>query len=256
MSLAIFDVEMILHRAIAASEKEIEWAPDEWTYTVRLGDAKAQILDELNAARATVPTHTPALALGDSYSFRYFVWPGYKSSRKKVRKPAGFGALRKWLEAAADTHGFGVLQAPQVEADDVIGLYAGPGDVIVSGDKDLRTVPGLHLIDGEVVEILPPEADLAFLTQTLTGDTSDGYPGCPGCGDTGAAKALKGIDPDNFRAMWEAVLEAYKKAGKSETDALIQARCARILRQGEYDWDRGIPKLWTPPLPSRCAAVE
>jgi DNA polymerase-1 len=257
MALAILDIEMILHRAICAAEQEIEWAPNEWTYNVRLGQAKSAVLEEINAVRSVLPDHQLAIALGDSYSFRYFIWPEYKAARKKLRKPAGFSALLDWLTSAADTHGFAVLKMPQVEADDVIGLYAGPGDVIVSGDKDLMTVPGLHLDeDHQVYEISKKEADRKFFRQVLTGDTSDGYPGCPKVGEVNANKLLDPFfcsDPaePNPLEVWEAILGAYAKAGLRPVDALIQARCARILRPGEYDWERNAPRLWSPPVASR-----
>ena len=257
MAQAILDIEMILHRAICAAEVEIEWAPDDWTYSVRLGQAKSAVLKEINAVRSVLPDHQLAIALGDSYSFRYFIWPEYKAARKKLRKPAGFGALRDWLTSAADTHGFAVLRVPHVEADDVIGLYAGPGDVIVSGDKDLRTVPGLHLDeDHQVYEIGRVEADRRFFRQTLTGDTSDGYPGCPKVGDVSADKLLdplyrEGDAGPNPLEVWEVILGAYAKAGLRPVDALIQARCARILRPGDYDWERNAPRLWCPPVAFR-----
>lgn len=258
MSIAILDVEIILHRAISVAVYEFEWAPDEWTYNVRLGEAKAHILSDIDKVRATAPTHDLALALSDSYSFRYFVWPGYKSNRRDRRKAAGFGALKAWLVAAGDTHGWKILRLPQVEADDVMGLYAGNGDLIVSGDKDLRTVPALHLDPdtGEIEEVTTAAANLLFWKQTLTGDTSDGYPGCPGMGEASANKLLSGLDPGDTSAAWEAIVGAYEKKNLTERDALVQARCARILRPGEYDTERMIPKLWKPPLRLASAAVQ
>lgn len=258
MSLAILDVEIILHRAINVAVYEFEWAPDEWTYNVRLGEAKAHILDDIDRVRAAAPTHELALALSDSYSFRYFIWPGYKSNRRDKRKIAGFGALKAWLVAAGETHGWQALRFSQVEADDVMGLCAGHGDLIISGDKDLKTVPGLHLdpATGEVDEVVTTAANRLFWQQTLTGDASDGYPGCPGMGDVSANKLLDGLDLADGGAAWEAIVGAYEKKGLTEKDALIQARCARILRPGEYDHERGIPKLWKPPLRLQRAEVQ
>jgi hypothetical protein len=44
------------------------------------------------------------------------------------------------------------------------------------------------------------------------------------------------------------VLAAYAKKGYAEPYVIAQARCARILRTGEYDHDKGIPLLWNPPV--------
>ncbi|HUW45651.1 MAG TPA: hypothetical protein VMW50_07620, partial [Dehalococcoidia bacterium] len=61
----------------------------------------------------------------------------------------------------------------------------------------------------------------------------------------GAKKILeKAEDP------WEAILEAYIKAGQTEEDALRNTRLARILRPGEYNSTTKEPILWTPPLSS------
>ena len=42
-------------------------------------------------------------------------------------------------------------------------------------------------------------------------------------------------------------MEAYEKKHLSREYALQMARCARILRVGEYDLDNERPLLWQPP---------
>jgi DNA polymerase-1 len=75
--------------------------------------------------------------------------------------------------------------------------------------------------------------------QTLTGDKTDGYPGLEGIGPVKADKILK-------EGTYEEVLQAYRNAGFNDEFALSQARCARILRHGEYDWATKEIKLWNP----------
>ena len=87
--------------------------------------------------------------------------------------------------------------------------------------------------------------DAAFYSQVLTGDTADGYPGCKGIGPVAASKAL--ADCKTEEDMWLAVQRAYLKAGHPVDFAVQMARCARILRPGEYDHNRRMPRLWTPP---------
>ena len=118
--------------------------------------------------------------------------------------------------------------------------------MIVSVDKDMLTLPGLHLRDGELVEISRLEADRNFYRQVLTGDASDNYPGCPGVGPVGADKLLAGCSTEV--EMWDEVLKAFLKKGFGEVYAKTQARCARILRAGEYDLTSGTPLLWSPPV--------
>lgn len=243
---ALIDAEYYLYRAAAGSEIEVEWADDDWTYLCRHGDAQAAFQDTIGEFRDTLPDHQPVLVFGDRVSFRYGVWPQYKGNRKKYRRPAGYRQLIEWVSKAAQARGWKVAKLTDVEGDDVLGILCEPGDVIVSVDKDLLTVPGLHLRDGEVIEVSKVEADLNFFAQVLTGDASDNYPGCPGYGPVTAQKALAGCTTEV--EMWQEVLKAFEKKGYCEPYALAQARCARILRAGEYDLTAGTPLLWSPPV--------
>jgi DNA polymerase-1 len=147
------------------------------------------------------------------------------------------------------------MRRPGLEADDILGILA-TGDikafdgpkVVCSSDKDMRTFAcnlynWMKPKDGIVV-IDPLAADRAFLTQVLTGDSVDGYPGVPGIGPVKAAKLLDGL---TLFEAWPVIVKAYEKKGLTEDDALAQARCARILRTEDYDFDKKEPILWTPP---------
>ena len=167
-----------------------------------------------------------------------------------------------------------------LEGDDLIGIHATKphkGErVVYSADKDLKTVPGLHWCpeDGEVIEVSKYDADTKFFEQVLTGDPTDNYAGCPGVGIKGATEFLdepfnlvnqtrtlksgpnKGqeriswvkepLEVHNYADVWEGIVSHFHKAGLTERDALIQARCARILRHGEYDFKKKKVILWTP----------
>jgi len=238
---ALIDADYFLYRSAAGSEYEFEMAPDVWTYLCRITDAKDSFEAEINRIKDITPDHEIALVLGDRTNFRYAIYPEYKSNRRKYRRPAGYNALREWAIEA-----WSALTLPNVEGDDVLGVMAEEGDVIVSRDKDLRTIPGLHL-DGEgIIEVNQWEADFNFYTQVLTGDATDGYPGCKGVGAVGARKILLACrTPEE---MWLNTLIAYDKAGHSVEYAIQMARCARILRPGEYDQNKQAPILWCPPV--------
>ena len=242
----LIDTEVYLYRAAAGSEKEMEWAPDDWTYVCRHGDAKATFQDTIAEIRDTLPDHSPVLVFSDRGSFRYGIWPQYKANRKKYRKPAGYAALQEWVSNVALSWGWEVVKLPEVDGDDVLGILCEPGDVIASSDKDMLTIPGLHLRDGLIHEVSRGEADLNFYTQVLTGDAADNYPGCPGFGPVTAKKALLGCVTE--QQLWGQVLASYEKKGYSEPYVIAQARCARILRTGEYYHEKGIPLLWVPPV--------
>lgn len=238
---ALIDAEVYLYPAIATAEFEVEFQPDMWTYVCNHSDAKTTFDNDISKVIEVLPDAEIILVFGDSTNFRYAVYPEYKSGRRRYRKPAGYSALRQWAMDSWPSKLF-----TGVEGDDGLGLLARGGDVIVSRDKDLKTIPGLHLRDGTLEEITEHQANLAFYTQALTGDSTDGYPGCPGIGPVSAAKVLAGCNTE--LEMWLAVLEAYQKAGKSYEFALQMARCARILRPGEYDRDRKQAVLWNPPV--------
>ena len=70
--------------------------------------------------------------------------------------------------------------------------------------------------------------------------------GCPKYGEVAARKALAECHTE--QSMWEKVLECYLKSGLDGEFALAQARCARILRTGEYDLKAQTPVLWNPPV--------
>ena len=151
--------------------------------------------------------------------------------------------MRKWIE---DTHHS--ISYPNLEADDVIGINA-TGEhknncVIVSGDKDMRTIPApqVCIVDDQIEIIDEDTADYNFCTQVLKGDSSDGYSGLVGCGTVKAARVL--TDKKKLNEQWEAVLREYTRAKYSIDDAYHQARLARILREGEYNYATNKPKLW------------
>lgn len=242
----LIDTEVYLYRAATASEFEVEWDTDDWTYLCRHGDAQAAFQDIIGEIRDTLPDHQPVLVFSDRISFRYGVWPQYKANRKKYRKPAGYRSLIEWVHKAGPARGWDVVKLPDIEGDDVLGVLYEEGDVIVSIDKDMLTIPGLHLRDGEVLQVNQLEADRNFYTQVLVGDAADNYPGCPGYGPVTAEKALAECTAE--MEMWQTVLAAYAKKGLAEPYVVTQARCARILRAGEYDLTAQAPLLWNPPV--------
>lgn len=114
--------------------------------------------------------------------------------------------------------------------------------IMVSDDKDLKTVPGklYRPMADEQLEISEAEADKNFFTQVLTGDATDGYKGIPGIGPK-KAEAILGSRPH-----WGAVEQAYIKAGMTRDDAIQQARLARILRWSDWHEEIQEIRLWTP----------
>lgn len=129
----------------------------------------------------------------------------------------------------------------------------------------MKTIPS-NIWDGEALfAISEAEADYNHLYQTLIGDTTDGFKGCPGIGPKKAEVILEGMLSDETKDCpqglgcvgclrcctsahaWPLVVAAYAKMGLKETDAITQARLARILRWTDWDNEAKTPILWTPP---------
>jgi 5'-3' exonuclease len=186
-------------------------------------------------------------------NFRLGVDATYKNNRQLSRKPLCYAQLRGDIETDYRCKNFIGL-----EADDVMGIVATSPKIkaqriIVSQDKDMKTIPTTVWNGKDLVTYSEDEANYWHLYQTLVGDITDGYKGCPGVGAVKAEKLLKAmpegpIDPEISHGewMWWQVLAAYEKAGLTEADAITQARLARILRWSDWDNEKKEPILWTP----------
>lgn len=181
-------------------------------------------------------------------NWRKGILPSYKANRNPKAKPTALPYLRDWV-----TKTWGAKQKEALEADDVCGIYltnphlcAGYEKVVVSIDKDLHTIPGLHYNPmrdrpgDEPLEITLDKANYNHFFQTICGDSVDNYKGCPGVGKVGATKALD-ADPS-----WESVLAVYATKNLEERDALTQAQVARICRASDFNYKTQKVIPWTP----------
>lgn len=240
------DGDMLLYRAACLAEKEVKignlcylFADTEETKAIFV-DTTTKAIEDCMCKLMFNGKFTPILCFSGAHNFRKEVLPEYKLNRKDTRKPLSYWDVTEWIKQNYDC-----LTYDNIEADDIMGIKATEDpehSVILSGDKDLHSIP-VRVFDylrGELYHLTPEESERMFFTQTLTGDTTDGYKGCPGIGDVGAKKLL---DAD---CSWETVKNAYAKKGLPESYAIQQAQVARILRAGEYDFKEGVPILWKP----------
>ena len=198
-----------------------------------------------------------AMFFGSKENFRKKLSQEYKAHRKS-KKPLGYHALVNWCYQEYDC-----VDLPLIEADDTMGIYhtdsklnGGVETVMVSNDKDMRQIPGL-LYDhtrpeNGVVTITELDGAIWWATQTLVGDTADGYKGCPGIGIKGAEDLLSGSQTSKLKGLrlekylYKMVESIFLDKGLGKKDALLQARLSRILRKGEYDMKKEKPILWKP----------
>jgi DNA polymerase-1 len=262
----LIDADMTVHRICTAHEHEWHWTridendeeyPDQWAVKQsNLIDCEATLVATVAVLRQELEADRVILAFSDKTTnvFRKQFYPSYKGNRSgDAVKPLNFHLLKAFARRE-----YTVKEIPTLEADDVLGILH-TGDfklgetIIVSYDKDFLQLPGkFYQLQAKGVEegaprgvmhnITQAEADVFFLRQVLTGDPVDNYPGHKGFGAVGAEKVL---NPSlTLEENWSIIVGLFEKAGLTEEDALIQARCARLLRADEYDFKTNKITLW------------
>ena len=250
--LLLIDGDILVYETAASLEVPTDWGDDFWTLHCDAKAAKEQMVASIEAIKNDLKADEMIFALSNyDNPFRKLVLPSYKSNRKTVRKPVVWGEMRAYLKEH-----YVWKEKPGLEGDDILGILAtkpwfNRERIIVTIDKDLLTIPGLHYnmrkTELGVLEVTQAQADKMHMIQTLTGDPTDGYKGCPKVGKVGAEKILGDCEP-TYAAMWPHVVKAYAAAGLSEEVALQQARVARILRAEDWDFKNERVKLWEPKL--------
>jgi DNA polymerase I len=256
----LIDGDLLIYKAASAVERAEKWDDENWVLSANIEEAKDVYLGFLKHLGEKFDNPQVRVAFTKGRNFRYDLSASYKSNRKEVRKPMCLAELRDHVEYTMPS-----LSLPNLEADDILGIWATNGQIkdpiIVSDDKDMKTIPGRLYRQGEIIEVSEEEADYHWMYQTLVGDAADGYTGLPGCGPKGAEKVLDLTltplaDTTPLEAMWSAVVKAYEAKGLTEEDALLQARLSRILRASDWDTKKKEVKLWTPSAPSAAPTTS
>lgn len=247
--ILLLDGDIFAYQIASAAEVPIHWGDDLWTLHSDMEECRVKLEDRLLSIKDRLEADDFIVALSDTENFRKAVYPYYKANRLDKRKPLVLKPLREWIESTFNTY-----RRPGLEGDDVLGILStrkrksDEEFIIVSLDKDMKTIPGLLYNDGKpelgIRRVTPKEADYWFLFQTLTGDTTDNYPGCPGIGPKKATDILEGFT--TVQEFWPKVVAAYEKAKLTEEDAITMARVARILRAEDFNFKTKEVRLWTP----------
>ncbi len=248
---ALIDGDVFIFRAALLAEVPIEWTDDIWTLHANLNEAMSLFDGMCRTAVKETGATGFLIALSDVNNFRRMLLSSYKHNRRDKRAPMLRGKLRELIEAK-----YNCTAIPLLEGDDVLGIWATGSEVegeriIVSIDKDMKTLPCTYynIDDKRTLTFTETEADYNHLVQTLTGDTADGYPGCPGAGPVKAEKLLSPfLTKAGFDEVgaWAAVVAEYAKKGFGPEYALTQARVARICRASDYDFANKRPIPWKP----------
>jgi 5'-3' exonuclease len=263
---AVGEEEVILESEVSGHVESMLWSP--------LGRLLDQTIGRIDELAKQLKLDKTVVCITDSANWRTDVLPSYKSNRKGTRKPLGLN----WLKEQLADH-YESFKRPSLEADDVMGIlatwdgfYPDYRKIIVSEDKDMKTIPAWLYNPAKDFEPwlqTPEDADKFHLMQTLAGDITDGYDGCPSIGMGTAEELLdaglkfesyehvfktgarKGQSEIRWRKVesespWATVVSCYLKQGLTEESAIQQARVARICRSTDYDFRKKEVKLWLP----------
>ena len=214
-----------------------------------------------------------SFSCGRKDNYRRDFWPAYKAHRDGKPAPEHLRATIQWITDRYET-----IKKPRIEADDIMGVFMTRYNAAcVTKDKDLQSVPGMFWDPektGFPVTYTELDAHRNFCEQWLKGDSADNIPGIHRVGAAAATKFLDARKPDrwvqdimnyyieisNDQVKWKSKATGQQTSGSrsdlledkygwggghTEVYALSQARCVRILREGEVteDWE---PILWTP----------
>ena len=240
----LIDADWLIYSSCCSCEQDVKWDENLHTLHCDERDIHEMIDGRVEYYQKIAEDDDDVVMCFTQYpTFRHTIFPEYKANRKNRRKPLAFHAVIEQINQRYESVSYTGL-----EGDDVMALLATskkyPNPVIVSPDKDMRTVPCTLLANDDMELITKKKADRHWMIQALTGDTTDNYKGIPGCGPVTAEKILG--DAKTLPDMWNKVVEAYEKKKQTFADAVLTAQLARILRKGDYDFKTQEVTLWTP----------
>jgi len=192
-----------------------------------------------------------SLSCKRSENFRMKEWTKYKSNRDNMYTPEFLEDVRDYIKDSYE-----IKTLPNLEADDVLGIYASSGEgIAVTIDKDLRGVPGWHFNPNKEKEptlISDDEAYRFFCKQWMMGDSTDGIPGLWKIGPKKADKMLDEWAKEDWEDEIMSLYKSDKHKPRKNNDleypeiAIAMARCVQILTKDNYDRETDEIKLWSP----------
>ena len=241
----LIDADWLIYNSCCACEEDTRWTEHEHTLHSDERDIMNMIDNRIDVYKTIAGEKHDIVMCFTSYpTFRHEIFPEYKIHRIGKRKPL---ALRSVINNCKKI--YDCVSYPNLEGDDVLGLLATNGQyknpIIVSVDKDMRTIPCKLIAAEEVEHITEKKANRHWFQMSIAGDSTDGIVGVKGTGMVTATKLLADT-PDTIDALWSKVAETYTKKGYTLADAILNARLTRILREGDYDYNTGTVKLWNP----------
>ena len=240
----LVDADWLIYSSCCSCEQDIKW--NDYLHTLHCDEREIhEMIDSRIDYYQTIADDKGDVVMCFTQypTFRHQIFPDYKANRKNKRKPLALYAMVEQIKQRYESVSYTGL-----EGDDVLGLlatskrYSNP--IVVSPDKDMKTVPCTLIASDDMELITKKKADRHWMIQSLTGDSTDNFKGLIGCGPVTADKILG--DAKTLPDMWDKVVKAYEKKKQTFTDALLTARLSRILREGDFNYKTKEVELWTP----------
>ena len=240
----LIDADWLIYSSCCSCEQDIKWNENLHTLHCDERDIHEMIDSRIEYYQTIADDKSDVVMCFTEYpTFRHQIFSDYKANRKNKRKPLALYGIVKQIQQRYESVSYTGL-----EGDDVLGLlatskrYSNP--IVVSPDKDMKTVPCTLIASDDMELITKKKADRHWMIQSLTGDSTDNFKGLIGCGPVTADKILG--DAKTLPDMWDKVVEAYEKKKQTFADAILTARLSRILREGDFNYKTKEVELWTP----------
>ena len=226
--------------------------------------------DMLQAPLDLIPHNQHRILVTKGTNFRHDLATIKEYKAGRSAKPFYHAEMVEYMDTYWDA-----ICLPNLEADDLVGMWHTQDSTCVGIDKDLLTVPGLHYNykKKKYLEVTELDALRYFYTQLLEGDGADNIKGLPacssesikkyglpgaainGCGKLSAAKVLQGADSEaemfqRVRDCWlsynkqaNILIKGYKDICEQDTDKDI-LETGRLLHLTRELTEDGSPVLW------------
>lgn len=249
--MLLIDADLICYTAAWVAQKDFDWGEEVTSQSLDKNTAFSHMEDNLEYAQDMLKDNYIICCFSSKNNWRKEIYPEYKANRKDKPKPELLNDCIEYLK-----NKYPAFHLPRLEADDVMGILATThtDSVIVSTDKDMKTIPKVKIFnynkeEDHTFETTDRSAYIFHMTQTLTGDPTDGYAGIPGIGPKKAEAIIEQGLTDSKqwkKKLWRTVIEAYKGKGLKQEDAILNARLANILTKKQYNLKTHEMKLWRP----------
>jgi hypothetical protein len=181
---------------------------------------------------------TMYLSGGKNYRYDIAKTKPYKGNRDKEHRPTHEAAIKDHIRRTWNT-----VVTNGIEADDALGIAQCEADehttVIVSQDKDLTMIPGLHydFVEDEGFSVTEEQGLRNFYEQLLKGDPTDNIPGLPKIGTVKAKKAFEGVPQDEWWHVVKTMYQAHSPKADWEGYLKEQGQLLWIMRERDTVWE-------------------